>query len=77
MSTKNIQIEDPITTQEAAEILGVTPAAVQQRCWKFQETGGKEGLKSLKKGPRHWWIERKDVERYRDNPPATGRPRGS
>jgi excisionase family DNA binding protein len=61
-------VKDPVTTQQAAAMLGVTLSAVQKAVQK-------ERLKAERMG-RDNWIEREEVERYRRERKLTG-PRKS
>jgi excisionase family DNA binding protein len=54
-----------LSVQEAAEVLGVGPAAVRRRI-------AAGSLPAIKRG-RGWWLDRGDVERGRRQPPGHGR----
>ena len=54
-----------ITTAEAADIMGVTPQAVQRLCRK-------KGIDCKKHG-RDWMVSKTSAENY--NPIKTGRPK--
>jgi excisionase family DNA binding protein len=46
-----------MTTQEAARLLGLSPATIQIQI-------GKKKLRATKRG-RDWWVMPREVERYR------------
>jgi excisionase family DNA binding protein len=55
-----------ISVQEAADALGVGPAAVRRRI-------ASGSLPAVKRG-RGWWLDGREVERMRRQPPGQGRP---
>lgn len=71
MSTKDVRVNDLVSTKQAAEIIGCDNSRVLQliRAEKFQGV--------VKFGPRQIFIPKKQVEHYRDNPSTVGRPRKS
>ncbi len=54
---------DWILTDEAAEIMKVTPDMVQKLCRQYETTDGKEGIKS-KRLSRIWLVSREAAEAY-------------
>ena len=69
MSTAMLNFEF-VTTQEAAEIIGVTDARVRQ----LRLSGD---LRAIKIDNRTWMIPRNEAEKMAANRPKVGRPRGS
>jgi hypothetical protein len=52
-----------ILTDEAAEIMKVTPDMVQLLCRQYRDTNGEKGIKSMKLG-RDWLVSREAAEAY-------------
>lgn len=69
MSSKDIKVNDLVTINEAAAIIGVHETRVQ----KLVRDDRFDGV--VKFGPRQTLIPIKSVEYYRDNRSAVGRPR--
>ena len=59
-----------ITTEEAADLIGVTTARIRQIC-----NDTPEALKAVKAGANAWVIDRKAAEAMAANPASVGRPR--
>ena len=68
---------DVLSTQQAAEVIGIQKSRVLQLLWEYQESGGKSGLRGQFIPPRTWLIHRADAEAYRDMPKARGRSRSN
>lgn len=66
MST--VAVEDFVNVQEAAKIIGCTPAYVRQ----LLIAGGLHGIKA---NERAWLIRREDAEALTDRAKTVGRPR--
>jgi excisionase family DNA binding protein len=61
-------VADLLSTQEAADILGVTSSRVRQLC--------AEGALPCQKLGRDWFLKRSDVKAFAKLPPGVvGRPR--
>jgi hypothetical protein len=61
-------LENFLNTREAAAVIGCTDAHVRRMLLDGTLTGKKVSARS-------WMIRRRDAERIRDEPAATGRPR--
>lgn len=60
-------MDEVLTTEEAAEVLGVTVTTVRSHI--------RNGRIEAKKRGRQWWITMNEAIRYRDRPQKTGRPK--
>ena len=58
-----------LTTNEAAELLGLKPESVQKYCNRKQ-------IHAIKFG-RDWFITPKEIERFRKNQRPVGRPKNN
>jgi excisionase family DNA binding protein len=66
MST--VAIDNLLTTEEAAKLIGCTEGRV---CQLLREGA----IKGKKFNERAWAVDRESAEKYRDAPQHTGRPR--
>lgn len=58
------------TVEEACKLLNVTPGRLRQLRYEKILTG-------VQLGPRMWWYEKKEVEKYAKERKPAGRPHGS
>jgi excisionase family DNA binding protein len=65
---ESAEVADLLSTQEAADILGVTSSRVRQLC--------AEGALPCQKLGRDWFVKRSDVVKFSRLPPGVvGKPR--
>jgi excisionase family DNA binding protein len=70
-----------LSTEEAAEYLGVSVRTVTAWAKAYEDSGGVEGLRGFKLGKRKWSFEREKlldwISRKQNLPPALGGSRRS
>lgn len=67
-------MEKFITTEEAAQILGVTAQRVRDLAREHAATGGAKGIQGEKLG-RDWRVSLASVKEYKNRPETRGRKR--